>query len=414
MNFALAETFYESLFIHESVYFKRSSKTAKTMGSRLSFLFAATSIHGLKHLTNENEGWKKNFKRIFCTIFLGLSFLVMLRMLRNMFHKQSTSTAINLDTAYRDFDNVFPAISICLTKGRSTAEIKNLIGSEFVKPDGEKMKLAMRHYRAIQGYLFMNYIEPLEGINIEHCSDLNDTCGIDFQIVRNALAPDTCRGVIDKMFFLGKPVHCEDFFDRFDTEIGVCFVANSLYSKGIKNETNLEDFKGLKMRYSNNENVERSLEIHYKDNQLYLYKLLIHSPEELPDGRLQNIGLRKIGGMMYIAIKTAEFHNQPDVKYESIDARKCRFPFERFDTFNLPYSLNYCKYLKRVSMELDTCNCTLPVLLGKHDLKICVVKEFECADTLAKKMKEDMKNRVKLMEMIGDCLIPTCISMEIS
>lgn len=384
------------------------------MESKLSFLFTSTTLHGFKYLAVREKPWKTSLARIFWTIFVTISTLFMVRMLDNMLQKQTTSTTINLDTIYLDWHNAFPAISVCLTKGRSTTEIKNLLGTHFTKPNGDKIKLLMRHYRAIQGYLFLNYIEPLEGITVDHCLDLNETCGIDFNVIRNALTPQSCKLIMEKMFFLGKEVDCEDYFEKFETEIGICFVANSLYSKGINGEYNMDRFNNLKLRYSNQDNVERSVEIHYKDNQFYLYKLLVHTPEELPDGRLVKTGLRKIGSISHILLKTIEFHNSHDVKHEPIESRMCRFPSEHLSTMYLPYSLNYCKYLKRVKMEMKECNCTLPVgFRSNHTIKTCNVNQFECPDNLARKLKDDMKDSEKVMKSIGDCLVPTCVSMEI-
>ncbi|KAG5671585.1 hypothetical protein PVAND_001778 [Polypedilum vanderplanki] len=331
-----------------------------------------------------------------------------------MFDKQTTSTEINVDTAYRDFENVFPAVSICLNKGMNTDEIKRNINPIFIRVNKSEVKLTYRHFKAIQSYLFLNYLEPVESINMEHCTDLNETCGVDFYSFRERVTPKTCEGIIKKMYYLGKEENCTKYFEKFSTQFGICFVANSLYTKKMNGTVKMKDFKSLKMRYKNNENLERSLEIHYTKNELFFYQLIIHTPEELPDGRQQKIQLRKLGEITKVFVKTVEFHNYPDVKDESIKARNCRFPFERFDN-GLPYSLNFCMYIKRVERELKTCNCTLPLVLDGDNSKICQLKDFACISNLSKEVKANTaKDRNLLMNYIGDCLVPLCITMEIS
>lgn len=390
------------------------------MSSKLEFLFENTSMHGFKYLANQNSiGWKKSFARVFWTTFIAISLFYMIKMLRNMLTHKSASTSINLDTNYRDWDNPFPAISICMMKGRSTDPIKQYIGNEHVKENGEKIKLLMRHYRAMQAVIFMNYNEPMEGINLEHCFELNETCGLDIRKAKQELLPKSCKSFMEKTFFLEKEVDCEDFFKLYEVEQGTCFVANSIYSKGRRGDSNLEDFKSLPLFYNNQDNVERSFEMHYKENNFLQYRLIIHTPEELPNGKMENFGLRKIGSQTIIALKTIEFQNQPDVKHEPIGARNCRFPFERFSQFpqfstELPYSINYCMYLTRIGKEMKSCNCTFPFgFVNNHTMRICNLNEFTCLHDLSEETKHAIKHKHDPIEIFGNCLTPSCISMEI-
>ncbi|KAL7026316.1 hypothetical protein ACKWTF_013849 [Chironomus riparius] len=385
------------------------------MTSKIAFLFETTSLHGFRHLVHQQKiGWKKSFARTFWTCFIAISFLLMVRMLRSTIRKGTISTSINLDTSYRDWDNAFPAVSLCLTKGRSTAPIKASVGTSMLREDGEEFKLSMRHFRVMQSLLFVNYQEPTEGISIETCLEMNTTCGMNFDYQRKKLIPHTCEGVMDRVFYMGEEMNCSDIFIPMETEYGTCFVANSLYNKRTDGQENLENFDDLPLRFSNNDYRERSFEFHYRENDFLLYKLFIHTPEELPNGKLESVGLRKIGGMTKFAIKTTEFLNQDDVKYESIEARECRFPFERFDTLNLPYSLNYCRYLKRIQRELETCNCTFPLgLSSNHSMNECGVTNFQCLHDLATATNLEMKTEEGIKRNIGECLVPSCVSMEI-
>jgi acid-sensing ion channel, other len=383
------------------------------MESRIGFLFRSTSLHGFKHLTPEDAPtWKKGFARVFWTTFIALSFFFMTGFLKETIDKTKLSTSINVDTSYRDWENVFPAVSICLTRGRSTAPIKKYMEANNVAQTLGIKSLQMRHYRAIQSVLFLNYVEPLEGVNIDHCMELNDTCGVDFDIIRRAIVPGNCTDIFKEVQFLGRPIDCSKYFISFDTELGKCFVANSIYSY----PDSLDDFNKLPLKYSNTLNKPITLNITYFDNDFYGYKLLIHTPEELPDGKLEHSVLRKKGSFAYVAIKTAEFHNHHDVRQESMESRNCRFPSERYETFNLPYSINYCKYIDRVQREMKTCNCTLPIgYVTDHKLPYCNLENFTCIDTLANKLRENLKNKTAAQEILKNCITyPSCLTMEIT
>jgi hypothetical protein len=161
--------------------------------------------------------------------------------------------------------------------------------------------------------------------------------------------------------FLGRDVPCEKLFKISKTDIGECFTANSLYSnENFPNGRELSNFRQLPMRYSNRDDSDTSLEVHYIDNEFVVYKLYIHTPEELPDGNFDEVVLRKANAFTYVAYKTTEILNQDDVKYESINSRKCRFPDEYLNEYKLPYSISNCHFHERMQRELKSCGCTLP------------------------------------------------------
>lgn len=252
---------------------------------------------------------------VFWTCFIGLSALLMVRMLRATIEKGDFSTSINLDTSYRDWVNSFPAVSICLSKGRTTVPLKAALGNTLYFVNGSTMQIQMRHFRVMQALLFVDYQKPTEGISLDACLEMNDTCGMDLNVQRNILLPTTCHRVMSKLTYLGEELNCSNIFIPYETELGRCFVANSLYTKNFTTGTvNLENFDSLPLKFSNHDHRDRALEFHYIDNPFLQYKLMIHTPEELPNGKLDNIVLGKAGGMKKMLLKITEFHNNNDVK----------------------------------------------------------------------------------------------------
>ena len=205
--------------------------------------------------------------------------------------------------------------------------------------------------------------------------------------------------------FLGREIPCEDVFKLHHTEIGDCFTANSLYdvSKGKA----LSDFTQLPLLYSNRKVMKRTLEVHYKDIDFVIYRLYVHSPEELPDGNLEGHGLRKAKAHTYVALKTIEMRNQNDVKHEPINTRQCRFPNEFLNEYELPYSVSNCHFNERLQRELKDCNCTLPISDVPKQITRCNITRFDCVrDSVTKYLTtKDIK--------VHTCTIPSCLELEI-
>lgn len=321
---------------------------------------------------------------------------------RTMTDFSGKTTSINVDTAYLDWNNTFPAISVCMTKGRSTNHIKDYLLNYWKTSSDPGPSRPIRFYRAIQSLLFINFHQPLDGVSVDTCLELNNTCGIDIEITKKALLPKKCSDFMIYVTFLGKQINCEDFFKPHETEIGFCFTANSLYSNGNSRES----FDQLPLKHSNLEPLDRSLSIRYSDIEFVIYKLYVHTPEELPHGSLEGFGLRKAKAYSHLIFKTTEIKNQEDVKYESIEARQCRFPDEYLDEkTKLHYSIANCNFKSRMERELDDCGCTLPIGTPPLGVTTCNITRFSCVyESLLKHRKSGESS---------SCSVPTCLAMEV-
>lgn len=373
------------------------------MKSRLSYFIKNSSLHGFKYLVGDDDEprWKKQFARFFWTFFIATSIFFMYSILNSSLDRiGSKTTSIAVDTSYRHWNNTFPAVSICMTKGASV-KIEEYMLNYWKSINQPPPQRPVSYFRAIQKLMFISYLHPSENVNVKKCLEFNETCGIDLEIMRRELLPQSCNDFITKVKFLGTEFPCEEIFKFHQTESGICFIANSLYSNG----KSLINFKKLPLRFSNHANVERSLEINYIDLDIVTYKLFVHSPEELPDEKGESFVLRKTNAHTYMAIKTAEFQNQEGVKDEPIIDRQCRFPDEYLNEFKLPYAISNCNFHERVQRELKACGCTLPIGDLPKQLPLCNITRFQCVEESFAKIKSEE----------GDddaCSMPSCLAME--
>lgn len=363
-----------------------------------------TSLHGFKFLSaGDDPVVKKSLKRVFWTSCIAVSYFYLTSTLASTINEiGSKSTSVNLDASYRDWNNTFPAVSICITKG-STAKLTSYMTaiwneSGISPPRVERTRLS----RSIQHLLFLSYDQPLDGIHVPTCTKYNATCGIDYEIVKKALVPHDCHQIMKSVKYLGQEIDCAEYFKLHKTEIGECFIANSLYSS----KPVLNTFDHLPLRYSNQESYERSLEIEYFDDDFIILKAYIHSPEELPFNLIPTFRMKKAPAYTYVAINVVETINQEDVENQPISSRNCRFPEEYVLTGELGYSLSTCKFNRQMQNELRECNCTLPIGPVPMNTPLCSVFDFEC---VVGKARPETSNT----GLSDPCQIPTCVGMEI-
>lgn len=333
------------------------------MESKLNKFFLNTSLGGFRFLaTTEKDKNKSRLKiwisKIFWVIFIGISMYSMYFILvENANDYNAQAATINLNTNYKDWNNTFPAISVCATKGRSTNKIRDFL-LDFWKTTNQSAPHGIRYYKIIASYMFLNPYKPVDGINMITCSEYNETCGVDLDIIKRNLLPQSCKDFMQDLTYFNQRIdNCESLFKHYKTEIGDCFTANSIYSNGEE----LDSFHHLPLKYINSDKVDRVLEFKYLDLELVALKLFIHSPEEFPDSNSNSYGLRKSNARKFLGLKTTEIENQPDVKFESIVRRQCQFPYERMGVHEIPYSISNCFAYKRMLRELSNCNCTLPI-----------------------------------------------------
>ncbi|CAO1426504.1 unnamed protein product [Diamesa serratosioi] len=376
------------------------------MNSKLNKVFLNTSLGGFRFLaTTEKDKkkpiWRIWISKIFWVIFIGISCWSMYYLLlqnANDYNEQAAS--INLNTNYKDWNNTFPAISVCVTKGRSTNKIKEFL-EEHWNSANQEIPTGIRYYKIILSYLFLNPYQPLDGINLASCSVYNETCGIDLDVMKRYLLPQSCKDFMQDLTYFNKQYdNCESIFKYYKTEIGDCFTANSIYSNDGKH---LDSFNSLPLKYMNSDQLDRVLKFKYSDLQLVALKLFIHSPEEFPDGNSNSYVLRKSDAQTFLGLKTTEIENQPDVKFEPKERRQCQFPYEYLGSNKVPYSITNCFSYQRMQRELLNCNCTLPIGNVPKNSTICNINQFQCVKDLVYNEDQELET----------CSLPSCIAMQI-
>lgn len=90
---------------------------------------------------------------------------------------------IDVDTLFLHWDNTFPAVSICLVKGRNSTKVKEYLRSAEIPHSSTEMGFL----KIIYFYLFMNPGAMQFTIKTE-CAGLNESCGLDIDLLRDTVS----------------------------------------------------------------------------------------------------------------------------------------------------------------------------------------------------------------------------------
>jgi hypothetical protein len=202
---------------------------------RIRNFFSKTHLHGFAYLTDDEV---KQFMlvRIFRKLFWGsviiLSFMGLSKFMYSTLEEYFTDIVIiNVETSYLDWINTFPAISICFRKGYSTKPIQEVMTKYWEENDVSETPNDRFFWRTLQNYMFISSLSPIDNYN-EACEDFNSTCGVDLDFLRSQLLPRNCNEFMYGMKLFGKKIgNCSEYFELHKTEVGYCFIANSIYGK---------------------------------------------------------------------------------------------------------------------------------------------------------------------------------------
>lgn len=139
-------------------------------------------------------------------------------------------TSISLDKNYLDWNNSFPAISFCLIRGKNTSTLREFFNKYWSENNMRKPDKYMSYVKMVLSYIYHSpnhFIEPCD----PECATLNETCGVNITYLRDKFVPKTCDEIIVGVSYRNRNYTCQELFVKYEyTEMGTCFIANSLHS----------------------------------------------------------------------------------------------------------------------------------------------------------------------------------------
>uniref|UniRef100_A0A336KYJ5 CSON002223 protein n=1 Tax=Culicoides sonorensis TaxID=179676 RepID=A0A336KYJ5_CULSO len=276
--------------------------------------------------------------------------------------QNSTLHAINIDTAYLKWTNQFPSIAICFRKDRNFENLSKFLDDYFKNNNLPKPANKRSFYKFAQSYAFMTPLKPISDIDLDMCLTYNETCGLNFDVIRAKAVPATCNSFLYSVSYLGQKFSCDEILKLQFTNAGACYTTDAAASL---------------LTFSRKTHVPIKLTIEYKPPEGYGMDLYIYSPGEKVSYLDVPYALPKQESITYLNFMTIETINHPEVKGVDAKIRNCRFSDEKTEKYQFPYSFGNCNMEKRMQFEIDQCNCTMPVN-KREGLNFCDIKGLLC------------------------------------
>ncbi|XP_031621609.1 uncharacterized protein LOC116339717 [Contarinia nasturtii] len=321
--------------------------------NKLNYFLQNSNLHGLRYLDVARYEF---FDRIYWICIIIVSLIAMIWILVYTLNDSLDNLIVtNFDVIKSNQKNIFPGISICMTRLAEaeviSEDIKQFIQKYYAEHNIDEPKSEDLYFQ------IMDYAYHSFGINrylrkLDICEAINSTCGVDVKIIKQMLWPQ-CNNLFNIQFNGRHYYNCNDIFKRkIIYGEGVCYVANSISFYNL-------DWDQLPLTYSAHErNNTFSFDLIQMEG--FIFYILFHSPDEFPNALFSPFSSLIDDKDQEFRVKTTQMINSADIRDLSIEKRQCRFPDERWPpNASMPYSFATCFIYVRAQLEIQLCNCTL-------------------------------------------------------
>ncbi|KAL4713986.1 hypothetical protein ACJJTC_005617 [Scirpophaga incertulas] len=253
--------------------------------------------------------------------------------------------SFGVETTYTQWDTEMPAVAICeLANDKKLYDVADTIWPPDHLLDLEDALKEIAHYRGISYSL----------VQVCHKAKNPDPlCPVSNYSYYAALVRSSCPQIIQNCSYNDKPFDCCEYFQPIDTDMGTCFMMNSIQTKNPKL------FPMINNLQQKRSNIKFQI---YVQSTLYTI-----GKDEIPSiTTLQSSTLKiKLGYSHRRQITVTNIVNDPLVVQTAIKTRACRFHDEVEEHSLYPlYSYSACTTLCRKRAQLDFCKCNDHFMLG--------------------------------------------------
>ncbi|XP_072379246.1 sodium channel protein Nach [Diabrotica undecimpunctata] len=353
-----------------------------------------SSFHGYRFIVEEGRHWTE---RVFWTICCVLSWIATGLLIYSAYDDfKNNAISFVVDTNYLDWDTNFPSVVVCETDQQDNiAEITDKVFGDPHDYNLDEIVKELVFYKGLSLYTLQ-----ICGPDVPN-RDKN--CFVKNLSYYHDAVRSPCQDVVQKCKWNDEEFDCCAYFKEIDTELGRCYGLNSLQTR----EKNPPKYKMV----SNKKTGPGNLYLNIKG----LTNLYVLGPLEIPSlsslladviALAPNLYYRR-----YFSIK--EIDNQPEVKYVSIDQRKCRFPDESDLDVSRYYSYSACCVQCRKKAQLEKCGCIHHLMPNTSFEYQCTLEGIKCLNEYYNEisvLKASWSNRTGL---VCGCL-PSCNEIELS
>ncbi|CAH2232843.1 jg16605 [Pararge aegeria aegeria] len=303
--------------------------------------------------------------------------------------------SFGVETTYLDWETKLPAVAICDIDSSSN-KYKIFDTTAKIWPSGygydlDDVLFDIAYFRG-RAYNLVRVCLP---------EDRNPYCPLSNYSYYASLIRSTCPEVLANCSYNNETFDCCEYFQPIETDVGLCFIINSIQTKNPKPypmETNKKQKRGI-LRFK------------------VLLAIMIYTlgEDEVPNiATLISSTLKVLLGKTYrreVTVKNIE--NHPLVGLTTLEQRSCRFHHENENGLYPHYSYSACNVRCRKLAQMETCQCNDHFMLNTTDEERCNISGMACLHNYFAELSTLKPKWAQRPGLACDCL-PSCNETEIN
>ncbi|XP_037868462.2 sodium channel protein Nach [Bombyx mori] len=325
---------------------------------------ANCTFAGVHFIADDTKHWTE---RILWFVFVALSWYGSALLIVSAWESFVQSPiSFGVETTYTDWDTKLPAVAICESANDDKIyNVSDTIWTPSHLLDLEDTLKEIAYFRGVSYSL-------VEVCHLTKNPDPN--CPVSNYTNYVRLVRSDCPKIITNCSYNSKPFDCCNFFQPIDTDIGTCFIINSIQTKKPKPYPMISN---MQEKYGKLSFVITIPSMMYTLGE-----------DEVPTvTTLQSSTLKiQLGANYSRQLTIRNIENDPLIVDTTPEQRACRFHHENKDGLYPKYSYSACTVLCRKKGQLDTCGCNDHFMLGTKESERCNLSGIACLHSFASQL----------------------------
>ncbi|KAF5281881.1 hypothetical protein FQR65_LT14464 [Abscondita terminalis] len=351
-----------------------------------------TSFHGIRYLAERDRHWTERLFWLTCCVLSWIASGLLMK--ASWYDFQNNAISFVVETNYLDWDTKFPSVAVCETDNQENiAATTDLL---FGDPHDYNLDEMVNELVFFRGLTY--YVLQLCGPNMAS----NPQCiKNNFSQFESYVRSD-CPNLFNKCLWNKVEFDCCTYFSKISTELGTCYIINSLQVKEKK-----PHYKMI----SNHRNGPGTFYVElYGFNNVYI--LSQHDVPSLISSQADVIQISPhIHFRRFISLK--EIANQPEVRDVNVNQRQCRFAEESYLDVYKYYSYSACNVQCRKDAQIRMCNCTHHYMPNTNISQQCDLIGLKCLNDHYSDLAVLKAYWASRPGLVCSC-IPSCTDIEMT
>ncbi|KAF9418788.1 hypothetical protein HW555_004455 [Spodoptera exigua] len=301
--------------------------------------------------------------------------------------------SFGVETTYTNWETKMPSVAICESIYMDNVfEVADAIWPPLHLLDLEDALKEIAYFRGVAYVLVSTcFTNP----------DPDPLCPTsNYSYYANLIRRD-CNKILKNCSYNNKEFSCCEYFQPIETDVGPCYILNSIQTKNPRPYpmvNNLQNLKGV-----------LKFDAHFP---VMMYTL---GEDEVPTITTLHSSTFDLGiGYSYRRILSVRnIENDPLITETTPEQRACRFHHENEGGLYPHYSYSACTVLCRKKAQLESCHCNDHFMLGTTEETLCNLTGMACLNKLQSHLTTLKPAWAKRPGLSCNCL-PSCDETEIT